>query len=91
MIEYSRELAAIKMIRNYDDLQTRYDSLMKEAMGMRVASDKLAKRHAWTPGMGDCICQPHLDTHEAIASFDRFLDKENPNKNRRYDRARFNE
>jgi hypothetical protein len=54
-------------------LQSRYDSLMKEAMGLREASDKLAKRHAWTPGMGDCICQHHLDTHEAIASFDRLL------------------
>ena len=28
--------------------------------------EKLTRRHQWTPGMGDCICDPHLEAHELI-------------------------
>ena len=44
------------------DLQTRYDSLMKEAMGMRVAFVDFANREIEWP-----------EAREAIASFDRLL------------------
>jgi len=82
MSEYSRELAAIKMIRNYDDLQTRYDSLMKEAMGLRdvmqgcgdgncrIRTRRVGGQHT----NGGCHCVDNISY--VSAAFDRFLGKE---------------
>lgn len=43
-------------------------ALTDEIMELREALKALAERHNWTPGMGQCVCQPHFDARRLSSS-----------------------
>lgn len=49
-----------------------YLALEAEALKLEAALEALAKRHDWTPGMGQCICQQHADAEAALAQFKKW-------------------
>ena len=46
-------------ISAYQALEARHKKLLE-------ALKKLADRHNWSPDLGDCICQQHLDAYQII-------------------------
>lgn len=49
-----------------------YLALESEALKLETALEALAKRHDWTPGMGQCICQQHADAEAVLEQFKKY-------------------
>lgn len=40
--------------------------ITEQNLQLREVLQSLAKRHDWMPGMGQCICSPHLKARELL-------------------------